>query len=56
MLPVLIKIGPITIHTYGFLLATGVLIAIGLMIKMSKEEGLDTKKISDLIFYIKKLI
>ncbi len=25
MLPVLFKIGPLTIHTYGFLLAVGVL-------------------------------
>lgn len=51
MLPVLIKIGPLTIHTYGFLLAIGVLIAIVLMLKFAKDEGMDAKLISDLIFY-----
>ncbi len=51
MHPVLFKIGPVTIHTYGFLLALGVLMAIILMLKLSKDEGMDQKIVSDMIFY-----
>ncbi len=50
MLPVLVKLGPITIHTYGFLFATGVLMAILLTLHLSKKRGLDTKVIADFVF------
>ena len=51
MHPILIKIGPITIHTYGFLLALGVLSAFLLSMKLAKRENLDTKILSDFIVY-----
>jgi phosphatidylglycerol:prolipoprotein diacylglycerol transferase len=51
MHPILVKIGPITIHTYGFLLAVGVLSAIGLCLVLAKKQGLDTKVLADFIFY-----
>lgn len=51
MHPVLLKIGPITIHTYGFLLAIGVLTAILFAMKLAKENNIDTKVLSDFIFY-----
>ncbi|UCH96580.1 MAG: prolipoprotein diacylglyceryl transferase [Candidatus Aminicenantes bacterium] len=51
MHPILVKIGPITIHTYGFMLAVGVLCAIGLSTWLAKREHLDTKRIVDFIFY-----
>lgn len=51
MYPILIKLGPITIHTYGFLLAVGVLCGILLTLKLSKEAGLDTKIVSDFLFF-----
>ena len=51
MLPVLFKIGPLTIHTYGFLLAVGVLSSMILGIKLGKENNMNTKDLSDLIFY-----
>jgi len=51
MHPILVKLGPITIHTYGFLLALGVLAAIGLSSWLSKKENQDTKVIFDFIFY-----
>jgi len=50
MLPVLIKLGPITIHTYGFLFATGVLAAILLTLNLAKKRGLDTKVVTDFVF------
>jgi len=51
MLPILFKIGPLTIHTYGFLLAVGVLSSMILGIKLGKENNMSTKDLSDLIFY-----
>jgi phosphatidylglycerol:prolipoprotein diacylglycerol transferase len=51
MHPILVKIGPITIHTYGFMLAIGVLCAIGLSTWLAKKEKLETKIVFDFIFY-----
>lgn len=51
MLPVLFKIGPLTIHSYGFLLAIGVLSAMLLGLKLGKEDNINTKDLSDLIFF-----
>jgi phosphatidylglycerol---prolipoprotein diacylglyceryl transferase len=51
MHPILIKIGPVTIHTYGFLLAVGVILAIVLIIKLAKKTILDTQVLFDFIFY-----
>lgn len=52
MFPVLIKIGPITIHTYGFLFALGILSGILLSLRLAKKQNLDAKTIADLLFYI----
>ncbi len=51
MFPELFKIGSITIPTYGFLLAIGVLLAIILSIRTAKRENLDIKIFSDFMFY-----
>jgi phosphatidylglycerol---prolipoprotein diacylglyceryl transferase len=51
MHPILIELGPITIHTYGFLLAIGVLCGIGLSLKLAKKQNLDPKVLVDFIFY-----
>ncbi len=51
MHPILIKIGPITIYTYGFFFALGILSGFMLSLKLIKREHLDKRKISDLIFY-----
>jgi len=52
MYPVLIKFGPLTIHTYGVLVATGFLLGIGLAVLQAKKEGIPSYKIVDLGFYI----
>jgi phosphatidylglycerol---prolipoprotein diacylglyceryl transferase len=52
MHPILIQIGPLTIHTYGFLLAVGFLIALWLAVRQAKREGIFPAKIIDLGFYI----
>lgn len=51
MHPILVKIGPVTIHTYGFLLAMGVLAAIWLCLRLAKKQGLDTRVLADFLFY-----
>ncbi len=53
MHPILIKIPIInlTIHTYGFLLATGFVIAIIYCMRMGKKENIDSKVMIDLIFW-----
>jgi len=52
MYPILFKIGPLTIHTYGFFVATGFLIGIYLATQQATKEGIQSQKIVDLGFYI----
>ncbi len=52
MYPVLIKIGPITIHTYGFMIAIGFLFALYFAIRNARKEGIGPNIITDLSFYI----
>jgi len=50
MLPVLIHIGPITIRTYGFMFALGVLLGLFVALKLASREGIDRNQYSDYIF------
>jgi phosphatidylglycerol:prolipoprotein diacylglycerol transferase len=52
MLPKLIELGPIPIHTYGLLLATALLVAISLAAHLAETDGLSRKKAWDLGFVI----
>lgn len=52
MHPILIRLGPLTIHTYGFLIAAGFLIGLWLAVFQAKREGIPSNKIVDLGFYI----
>ncbi|MGE5340117.1 MAG: prolipoprotein diacylglyceryl transferase [Candidatus Omnitrophota bacterium] len=51
MHPILVKIGPLTLHTYGLLLAVGILLGILLSLKLGKKSNLDTRVMADFIFY-----
>ncbi len=51
MYPILLKIGPVTIHTYGFLVASGFLVALWLAVRQAKRTGFPYEKIVDLAFY-----
>ena len=51
MFPVLIKIGPLTIHTYGFLIAIGFLVALTLAAKEAKRKDIPNESIIDVGFY-----
>jgi phosphatidylglycerol:prolipoprotein diacylglycerol transferase len=52
MHPELFKIGPLTIHTYGVLVAAGFLLGLGLAVKQARKEGIPSEKIVDLGFYV----
>ncbi len=51
MFPVLIKLGPITIHTYGFMMAVGVALSIWFIFVQAKKQALDAVKLVDMIFF-----
>jgi phosphatidylglycerol:prolipoprotein diacylglycerol transferase len=51
MYPVLLKLGPIKIFTYGFFLALAFLSAIYLSAREAKRQGLDQARFYDLCFY-----
>jgi len=51
MYPVLLKIGPLTIHTYGFMMAVGVALGLWFIYVQAKKAGLDANKIMDAAFY-----
>ena len=51
MHPLLIKIGPIPIHTYGFLIGLGFLVAINVFKRLAIRSRLDVDKILDLSFW-----
>ncbi len=52
MHPVLARIGPLTVHTYGVLVAAGFLAALALAAKLGKKEGMPPERIVDIGFYV----
>jgi len=52
MHPILIQAGPLTIASYGFLFALGVLLAVLLCLRLAKKEGLDLAVFADFIFFV----
>jgi phosphatidylglycerol---prolipoprotein diacylglyceryl transferase len=52
MHPILFRIGPFTLHTYGLLISTGVLLAIALAVRQARREGEDPQQMLDLAFYL----
>ncbi|MFB0566562.1 MAG: prolipoprotein diacylglyceryl transferase [Candidatus Aminicenantaceae bacterium] len=51
MFPILVKIGPFTIHTYGFMMAVGVAFALLFVFVQAKKQGLHGAKIADAAFW-----
>lgn len=52
MLPVLFRIGPFSLHTYGVLVALGFLAGITLAMREAGKSGINREKIVDLFFFI----
>ncbi|MBE3124940.1 MAG: prolipoprotein diacylglyceryl transferase [Acidobacteria bacterium] len=51
MFPILVKISPLTIHTYGFMMAVGVAFGLWFIYAQAKKAGLDANRIMDAAFY-----
>ncbi len=51
MFPILFKIGPLTLHTYGMLISLGFIAGISLAIYLGKKEDIAKEKILDIGFY-----
>lgn len=52
MHPVLVRFGPLTIHTYGVLVAAAFLLGLALAVKQAKKEGIPQERIVDIGFYV----
>lgn len=51
MHPILLNLGPIPIHTYGFLIALGFLIAVSVIKRLAHRANLNVEKVLDLTFW-----
>jgi phosphatidylglycerol:prolipoprotein diacylglycerol transferase len=51
MLPILFRCGPLTIHTYGVLVAAGFLLAYAYVLRAARRHGIETEAMADLFFY-----
>jgi phosphatidylglycerol:prolipoprotein diacylglycerol transferase len=52
MVPILIRFGDLTLHTYGVLVASGFLLAVLLAHREARRAGIDPELILDLSFYL----
>ena len=52
MYPILFKLGPLTIHTYGFLVALGFIAGVTLGKKLSSRSGIHPDRFLDFAFII----
>jgi phosphatidylglycerol:prolipoprotein diacylglycerol transferase len=52
MFPVLFSIGPLTLHTYGIFVATGVVVGVLVTIRMGRSQGIMPQNILDMSFII----
>ncbi|ACL03465.1 prolipoprotein diacylglyceryl transferase [Desulfatibacillum aliphaticivorans] len=52
MHPVLIQIGPLTLHSYGFMIAVGFLLGMFLASREARLQNEDPERIMDLCFYL----
>jgi len=51
MFPILLKIGPLTLHTYGFMMALGVALGLWFLFVQAKKQELPASKLIDVAFY-----
>jgi phosphatidylglycerol---prolipoprotein diacylglyceryl transferase len=52
MHPILVKLGPVTVHSYGFFMAVGVAAALWFLFRQAKRQGLDAPQLLDAAFFI----
>jgi phosphatidylglycerol:prolipoprotein diacylglycerol transferase len=51
MFPVVFRLGPVTVHSYGLLMALGVGLGLWFLYVQSKKQGLDAVRVADAGFY-----
>lgn len=51
MYPLLVKLGPVPIHTYGFLIAIGFLVAVFVIKRLTARSGMDVERSVDFTFW-----
>jgi len=51
MFPVVFRLGPITVHTYGLMMAVGVGLGLWFVYVQSRKQGLDATRVVDAGFY-----
>lgn len=51
MFPILVKIGPLTVHTYGFMMAIGVAFGLWFLFVQAKKQELEAPRLIDMAFY-----
>lgn len=51
MIPILFKVGPLTLHTYGLMMALGVGLGLWFVYVQASKRGLDAPKLMDAAFY-----
>ncbi|MCB2189167.1 MAG: prolipoprotein diacylglyceryl transferase [Deltaproteobacteria bacterium] len=51
MFPILVKLGPLTIHTYGFFLALGALAGLYVLGRLAASAGLDRERVGNLAMW-----
>ncbi len=51
MYPILVKLGPLTIHTYGAMMALGVAMGLWFILVQAKKQGLPTGRLADGALY-----
>jgi len=49
--PILFKIGPFTVYTFGVMVAIGIVCAYFILIKLGEREGIDKNTLSDLMIW-----
>ncbi|MBW1989561.1 MAG: prolipoprotein diacylglyceryl transferase [Deltaproteobacteria bacterium] len=52
MHPVLFRIGPFTVNTYGFFIAVGFLLGLLVILRDAKRQGIAKERVMDLAFYM----
>ncbi len=52
MFPILIRLGPITLHTYGLLVALGIFAGIKICIRAASKDGFSGKEVQDSIYQL----
>lgn len=50
--PILITLGPLTVHWYGVFMVTGILLAIGIALKLAERYAISKNDVIDMVFYL----